>query len=174
MQRILSFSLIYWRIWLWGWAGKSPCLMLWDLGYCLGPVLTGMRGDYIFVSNRPLWISSRGICVICDSRWARLPNTKELGFSSVVTVLVGKLHSLLTRPLFDYSQWLHNILRSDIFWEVVVGGGSWSRHVVLEASSQNPDTQGIQQGSCLACFPPARPMFKLPKEDTGSPSVFKN
>lgn len=85
---------------------------------------------YIFVYSRPLWISSRDICIICDSQWERLPNTKELGFSSLVTVLIGKQCSLLTHSLFYYSQGLHNICRLDFsFFE------SSLRHMALEESS---------------------------------------
>lgn len=172
MQRKDSFSSIYLSIWLWVWAGKCPCLMVWDLGYSLWPALMVMRNDYICVYNRQLWISSRDVCIICDSQWAVLPNTKELCFSIVVTVLVGKQFSLLTHPLFDHSQWLHNMFRSVFFfwW-----GGSWLRHMALEESSQNPKTlRGFKETNFPLAFLQRGLCLNYLRKILVSPSVFKN
>lgn len=38
------------------------------LGYCQWFALAVTRNDYIFVYNRPLWISSRDICIIYGSQ----------------------------------------------------------------------------------------------------------
>lgn len=70
-------------------------------------------------------------------RSEQIAKYKEVGFFSLVTVLVGKQYSLLTHPLFDYSQWLHNIFRSEFsLLESIL------RHVALEESSQNSKTLG--------------------------------
>lgn len=82
------------------------------LSYCQWFTLAVIRNDYIFVYNRPLWISSREYLY----HLREIAKYKEDRFFSLVTVLVGKQYSLLTHPLFDYSQWLHNIFRSDFFF----------------------------------------------------------
>lgn len=60
--------------------------------------------------------------MLCDSHSERLPDPKELFFFfffSLLAVLVGKQHGLLTpapQPPSDYGQQLHNICTSEFFF----------------------------------------------------------
>lgn len=58
----------------------------------------------MLVYNRPIRISSKDVCVISDSQSERLPNTKDLGFSSLLNYLFWQTVRPPLPPSSDYSQ----------------------------------------------------------------------
>jgi len=110
------------------------------LGYYPWPSLT-LRGMSIICLQQPPWFPARNICIPSGPYSERLPDTKELGFSSLVAILVGKQYGLLPPhpcPLLITANDCITFVDQNYYFFLFLE--HWLRHVAPEESLWMPKT----------------------------------